>query len=133
MSNISNLRREKVSLGNSHVQATGMVSANDSESAASNRVDVSQAAGAVTANGNRGVLTFTGLTTASGAQSADYVFTNDKIAADSIILMSCGSETTGTPVVSVKERAAGSCTITITNVDDTDALAGDVDIHYMIL
>ncbi|UOF78686.1 hypothetical protein [Caudoviricetes sp.] len=89
---------------------------------------------AATCNGFAGSVTTESLTTAAGAE-ATYTITNNKVKADSVVLVSIGNGTNttlGAAVVSVTP-AAGSFVVTITNVHAVSALDGTLEINFLVI
>lgn len=140
-------RRDKISLGHSHLELQGTVTSQKSESASSislvapSRVDVTQAGSvgaAVTADGLCGTITcFTSTAEAQGVAATAPVFfawTNKHLTATSIVLLTVeySATATGCPVASMRSLAAGSASIVLSNVGSV-ALGGVIKIHYLVL
>lgn len=91
----------------------------------------------VTANASAGVITMYDGALAADA-SAEFVFNNSKITADSVIMLQISYNNAGTangnPIARIEKDtlAAGVVNITMTNAG-TGALDAPVDIHYLIL
>ncbi len=92
------------------------------------------ASGAVTFNGQAGIITTEDLTTAAAAEYTLTV-TNASIKAGSMVLASTGlgTSTEGTPAIGGCTVAAGSVVITVTNVHATQALNGTIKISFLVL
>ncbi len=91
----------------------------------------------VTLNADSGKITCFASTLASGIATEDFVLTNDKILADSIVLVSVvdyssANQGTGTVTVASKSVSAGSCTISVGNTSSA-ALDGQVNVGFTIL
>lgn len=92
-----------------------------------------EAANAVTASGNAGVITTSALTTAAGASYA-ITWTNTKITATSVIGLCIQGGTNTVNSVQFKcVPGAGSATLTIYNVGPTDPLNGTILLGYTVL
>jgi hypothetical protein len=96
---------------------------------------VTAAAGAATLSAFAGKVTTEGLTT---AQNAIYTLTltNDKIKADSIVLVSIcdGTNTQGTPMLGYVKPANGSVAIEVINKHATaEALNGTLVISFFVI
>lgn len=92
------------------------------------------ASSAATCNAFAGSVTTESLSTAAGAEST-YTITNNKVKADSVVLVSIGNGTNttlGAAVVSVTP-AAGSFVVTITNVHAASALNGTLEINFVVI
>lgn len=90
-----------------------------------------EAANAVTASGNSGVITTSALTTAGGASYA-ITWTNTAIAASSVVMLSLmGGSSTVKNVTLEATAGAGSSTLTIYN-DDAAALDGTLIIGFAV-
>ena len=94
--------------------------------------DTPTSATAVTLNKLRGQVTTVALTTAAAAEE-EFTLTNSKIAATDIIALSTTYAGAGTPMLSVKGVAAGSCKIVITNVHATNALNAAMVINFAVI
>ena len=92
------------------------------------------AAGAVTLNGQAGIITTEDLTTAAAAEYTLTV-TNSSIKAGSLVLASTGlgTSTQGTPAIGGCTVAAGSVVITVTNVHASEAFNGNIKISFVVL
>ena len=92
------------------------------------------ASNAVTVNGDALVITSETLTTAAGAESA-LTMTNNRVAADSIVLYSCGNgtNTQGTVACGQARVTSGSCVMSITNTHASEALNGTITISGIII
>lgn len=92
------------------------------------------AALAVTINSVAGVVTTESLSTAAAAE-ATYVITNNKIAATDIVLVSIGNgtNTTVAPAVCAVTPAAGSVSVSFTNVHASSALNGTLKISFIVI
>lgn len=91
--------------------------------------------GAATLNAVTGTITSESLTT---AQNAIYTLTltNNKIAADSVVLVSVanGSNTQGTPMLGLVTPAAGSVVIRVINKHATsEALNGTLKVNFTVI
>lgn len=92
-----------------------------------------EAANAVTASGNAGVITTSSLTTAAGASYA-ITWTNTAITATSAIMLSLqGGTNTIKSLVFECVPGAGTATLTIYNIGATDPLDGTILIGYAVL
>lgn len=92
-----------------------------------------EAANAVTASGNAGVITTSSLTTAAGASYA-ITWTNTKISSTSVIgLCIQGGTNTVESVQFSCVVGTGTATLTIYNVGPTDPLNGTIFIGYTVL
>jgi len=92
-----------------------------------------EASNAVTASGNAGVITTSSLTTAGGGSYA-ITWTNTKITATSVILLSIMGGTNTTENITLKATAgSGSSTLTIYNNAAATALNGTILIGYAVL
>jgi hypothetical protein len=96
------------------------------------KVNGTEAAGAVTASGNAGIITTSALTTAAGG-ALDITWTNTRIAATSVVqLTHVGG--TNTKYINLKVvPGSGSAVLTIQNDDLLAALDGTVKIAYMVV
>lgn len=92
------------------------------------------ASNAVTLNWEAFKITSESLTTAAGAEYA-CTMTNNKVAADSIVLYSCGNGTnTQWTVACGQARVSnGSCVLSITNTHASEALNGTITISGIII
>ena len=90
------------------------------------------AASPVTLSKRSGQITTLALTTGVGAEEA-FVFNNTFLAATDVLVVSTTYAGTGTPAVSVKGQAAGSCTIVITNLHPTAVLNAAVVINFAVI
>lgn len=86
----------------------------------------------VTLNARYGQITTQAMDAAAGAEN-EFVFTNSFITPTSIVLLSFSTASTGTPMMQAVKTAAGSCTITITNVSSDTALNAAAVINFMVL
>lgn len=92
-----------------------------------------EAANAVTASGNAGVITTSALTTAAGS-TYSITWTNTKITATSVIGLTIqGGTNTVFSIQFSCVPAAGSATLVIRNIGPTDALNGTLLIGYTVL
>ena len=92
-----------------------------------------EAANAVTASGNAGVITTSALTTAGGANYA-ITWTNTKISSSSVILLTIMGGTNTTENITLKALAgSGTSTLTIYNNTAATALNGTILIGYAVL
>lgn len=92
-----------------------------------------EAANAVTASGNAGVITTSSLTTAGGASYA-ITWTNTKITATSVISLCIQGGTNTTENITFScVPGAGSATLTIYNNTASTALNGTIFIGYSVL
>ncbi len=89
--------------------------------------------GAVIDNAQAGVITSEALTTASAA-SYTLTLANNRIKADSLVIVSIGNgtNTAGLPVLSTVDPASGSVVIVINNQHATAALNGTLTITYIV-
>ena len=92
------------------------------------------ASNAVTLNGEAFKITSESLTTAAGAEYA-CTMTNNKVAAGSVVLYSCGNgtNTQGTVTCGQARVTAGSCVFSISNTHASEALNGTITISGIIL
>lgn len=91
--------------------------------------------GSVTLNDQRGRVDSGNLTTAAGAV-ASFDLVNDKIGADSALLLTLqrGSNTAGSPVLQdYSIGVAGSATIRVLNASQGTALSGSVVVGFLVL
>lgn len=86
----------------------------------------------VTLNALNGVITTQTASTAAGATDT-FVFTNSRITANSVILLTAGYGGAGIPVLSLQGLTDGEVTIAITNADAAAALNGELTIHFLII
>lgn len=92
-----------------------------------------EAANAVTASGNAGVITTSSLTTAGGANYA-ITWTNTLITSTSVILLTIMGGTNTTENITLKATAgSGTSTLTIYNNTAATALNGTILIGYTVL
>lgn len=133
-------RREKVSLGNSHMQMSGKVTSQESEAQRSSFAllgeggvvtQITSDTTGVTLDARHGVITTVAQDSAAGA-GATFTFTNKYISASSVVLMSMTYVGGGTPLLSYVP-AAGSVAITITNKHASAALDALAKIHFVVL
>jgi hypothetical protein len=97
------------------------------------KVNGTEAANAVTASGNAGVITTSSLTTAGGASYA-ITWTNTKISATSVIHLSIQGGTNTTQNITFEcVPGSGSATLTIYNNTAATALNGTIFIGYSVL
>jgi hypothetical protein len=88
---------------------------------------------AVAIVGAAGIITTQAADAAAAAENA-FSVTNASLAGTELVLISAKyNGTTGTPIVAVGDQAAGSFTITITNVHASDALNGTFNIKFWIV
>ncbi len=91
-----------------------------------------EAANAVTASGNAGVITTSALTTAAGG-TYSITWTNTKITATSVIGLTIqGGTNTVQSVVFTCVPGAGTATLVINNIGPTNALNGTILIGYTV-
>lgn len=91
-----------------------------------------EAANAVTASGNAGVITTSSLTTAGGASYA-ITWTNTLITTSSVVLLSIQGGTNTTEQITLKVvPGTGSATLTIYNTTAATALNGTIFIGYAV-
>lgn len=130
--------RDTISLGNSHMQLPGKMTAQEVVAAKSGsdyldvRADGTCSSNAVTVVGRHGIITTESLTTAAAAEQ-DITVTNILVGTSSLIFLSCQTAGTGTPVASIAAQSAGSFVVTLTNVHASAALNNTVKIHYLIV
>lgn len=87
----------------------------------------------VTCNANSGVITTVSQTVAAGAE-ADFVVTNNKVAATDIVVACIKTHTSaGTFAVSVAAVAAGQFTLRLTNLDAVAAGNNVLVINFLVL
>jgi len=79
-----------------------------------------------------GQITTVALTTAAAAEEV-FQLTNTLLAATDVVCVSTTYAGAGTPIVSVKGVAAGSCKIVITNVHATDALNAVLVVNFAVI
>jgi hypothetical protein len=96
---------------------------------------VTASSGAATLNDEAGIVTTESLTT---AQNAIYTLTltNDKIEADSVVLVTVGNgtNTQGTPMLGIVTPAAGSVVIKVINKHaSAEALNGTLKISFVVI
>jgi hypothetical protein len=138
----SALRREKISLGNSHLSLAGKIQSQESSAQRVNtndlgaRADVTQITSistGVTADGRNGVITTVASTLAADAE-ATLVLTNKYLSTGSLVILSIeyDGSTVSKPSAMVGALADGSCNIVLSNVG-TAALDAVVNVHYLIL
>lgn len=97
------------------------------------KADGTEAANAVTASGNAGVITTSALTTAGGANYA-ITWTNTKITATSVILLSImGGTNTVKNITMTATAGVGTSTLTIYNNTAATSLDGTILIGYTVL
>jgi hypothetical protein len=97
------------------------------------KVNGTEAANAVTASGNAGVITTSSLTTAGGSSYA-ITWTNTEISATSVVLLTIMGGTNTTENITLKATAgSGTSTLTIYNNTAATALNGTILIGYAIL
>lgn len=97
------------------------------------KVNGTEAANAVTASGNAGLITTSALTTAAGSSYA-ITWTNTHItSASSVIVQIAGGTNTVESVVTKVTPGSGSATFTIYNVGPTNALNGTLLFSYIVL
>ncbi len=89
-------------------------------------------AGAATINHSGGVITTESLTTA-GLAAYTMTLTNNCIQANSIVLVSVGSASAGTPVVGTVVVTAGQAVIKIQNVHATVAFNNTLKIAFLVV
>lgn len=87
---------------------------------------------ATTLNARRGQITTQGADAAAAAEN-EFTFTNSFIGVHSVVVTSFTYGGAGTPIVQAGKMAAGSCTITITNVHSADALNAALVINFVVL
>ena len=98
-----------------------------------NKVNGTEAANAVTANGNAGQITTSALTTAGGASYA-ITWTDSQITATSDILLTLAGGTNTTKNITLQVvSGAGTATLTIYNNTAATALNGTVIINYLVM
>lgn len=92
----------------------------------------------VTVNSSRGIVTTVALTAAARTVAGTFTVTNNYAVATSVVIPKVASYTgtyftNGVPDVRVGTVADGSFTLLVLNTDDTNALAGTVDIHFIVI
>lgn len=87
---------------------------------------------AVTLNTKCGQITTVALTTAAAADE-EFTLTNSRIGATDCVVLSTTYTGAGTPMLSVKGVAAGSCKIVITNVHAANALNALMVINFAVI
>ena len=97
-------------------------------------VTATAASGAATANGVAFKVTSEALTTAAGAEYT-LTLTNDRIDANSIVLVSVGDGTNTQATLATGEAtpASGSAVITVTNTHASEALNGTIVINGVVV
>jgi hypothetical protein len=93
---------------------------------------ITSASTAVVLNTACGQITTVALTTAAAAEET-FTLTNSKITAKDIIAVSTTYDGAGTPAVSVRAVADGSCKIVITNLHGSNALNALMVINFAVL
>ena len=93
---------------------------------------IGTASTAVTLNKLRGQITTVALTTVAGFEE-EFTLTNSTIAAADIIALSTTYAGAGTPILSVKGVAAGSCKVVVTNVHGSNALNALMVINFAVI
>lgn len=97
------------------------------------KVNGTEAANAVTANGMAGLLTTSALTTAGGASYA-ITWTDSFITASSVVLLTIAGGTNTTENITLKcVPGAGTATLTIYNNTAATALNGTILISYLVM
>lgn len=86
----------------------------------------------VTCNGRYCQITTQAADAAAAAEN-EFVLTNSAIKATSIVLVSFATASAGTPIVQATKLAAGSCTITITNLNAAAALDAAFVLNVLVL
>lgn len=86
----------------------------------------------VTLNARYGQITTQAADAAAAAENA-FVLTNSYITLTSIVLLGFSTASAGTPLVQAHKTAAGSCTITITNLSADTALDAAFVITFLVL
>lgn len=89
---------------------------------------------AVTCNASAGYITTVSTTLAANG-SATFKVNNTHVSTDSCVVANISNYagTTGIPVITVDNVAAGEFSITVTNVNDTNALNGTIRISFIIV
>ena len=135
-------RREKIDLGHSHLQLSGKLQSQESESQKSSLASIGELANVtqatslvtgVTANGRHGVITtFNGVIAADAETS--FVLTNKYLSTSSVVQLSVQYDglTLSNPLAHVKSLANGSCSIVLNN-HGTAATNAVIKVHYLIL
>lgn len=90
-----------------------------------------------TCNGAAGVVTTASMTTAASTAAAAYVIDNAAVSATSEVACTVNAysgtiHTNGVPVISQCVPGSGTITVTIQNVDTTNALSGTVGIGFRV-
>jgi hypothetical protein len=134
-------RRDKMSLGHSHMALSGKLQSQESESKrsslallgeAANVTQITNTSTAVAAHGRHGRITLAA-TVAISSTGGPFTFTNKYISASNLILLSVSGATAGSALVcSVVSQVDNSCSITLHNAS-TLAASGAAVINYMIL
>lgn len=137
-------RRDKISLGHSHLELPGVIRSQVSESAkavslmSAERKDVTQAAGAitnsVTADGLCGTITTIVATVTAAGAAVAIPWVNKHLTASSIVLLTTEYAGTagGAPVANVRALTTGGCSIVLANAGAT-TLDAVVKIHYLVI
>ena len=86
----------------------------------------------VTLNARYGQITTQAMDAAAGAEN-EFVLTNSFITPTSIVVLSFSTASAGVPMMQAVKMAAGSCTITITNLDAAAALDAAAIINFLVL
>ena len=139
-------KREKISLGHSHMELSGRMVVQDMESerngasriaSVADAKTVAGAAGdvvedsAVDVDGLAGQITVTGLTVADGnATTFPIIVRNKSVRANAIVMVT--GDGSNAVYASVSAVAAGTFSVTITNVSG-DALDADVILKYLVI
>lgn len=134
-------RREKVSLGNSHMQLSGKVTSQESEAQRSSFALLGEggtvtqtgaATDAVSLDARHGVVTTINNTLAANAAST-FVVNNKYVSASSVVLVSLQNGGGGHAIAHVSAVADDSFSVTITNKHAADALDAASKIHFVVL
>ena len=86
----------------------------------------------VTCNGRYGQITTQAMAAIAGAED-EFVLTNSFITPTSVVLLGFATASAGTPMMQAVKTAAGSCTITITNLNAAAALDAAATITFIVL
>ena len=86
----------------------------------------------VTCNGRYGQIVTQAMDAIAGAEN-EFVLTNSFITPTSVVLLGFSTASNGTPIMQAVKTAAGSCTITITNLNGATALDAAATITFIVL
>lgn len=93
---------------------------------------ITSASTGVTLNKLCGQITTVALTTAAGAEE-EFTVTDDQVDANDVVVVSTTYAGQGTPAITVKNTAAGSFKIVITNLHATLALNAVVVVNFAVI